>query len=553
MDASFKTALRRSAASIRGFAADRGGNFAMLSAIAMLPLLGAAGLAIDYTNLSRARSDFQQAMDSAVLAVAREGKDISEADAERIARKAMAGNFDLDYTDLAVARTGSTVNLTATLHAPIIFGGIFGYDTIDINGVASADVALVAYEIAMVLDTTGSMGGHWNGSKLEDMQTAAKDLVDDLSDQVPDKDNLKFALVPFSTFVNVGPEYGPEFNADGSVKAGTGAQWLDLYGKSEIPQIDLKAGISRFALFNHLGKDWKGCVETRDPTPSKAHDVDDTAAGQDEPASLFVPAFAIDEPRHHDNDYLVFNRYEDPDALDDSPAGQARKLGKYGVPKNTILELVPGLEPGDLEDLGLGHNDWTEPTNTNYGWNDQRGPNRQCTSRPITPLDNDYEALKTEIDAFEAEGTTNIMEGVAWGARVLSERAPFAGGEDRPGLEKVMIVLTDGANNFGSGNGDLGSEYSSFGFLVDDRIDAGSTWSASQKMNEKTLAACQAAKDDGVLIYTIRVENNDTGTDEMLKKCATSESMYYDTQSSDNLDAVFKSIGERIVKLRLSS
>lgn len=50
------------------FARDRGGNYAVITAIASLPLLGAVALAVEYTNASRMRSDLQQRLDAAVLA-----------------------------------------------------------------------------------------------------------------------------------------------------------------------------------------------------------------------------------------------------------------------------------------------------------------------------------------------------------------------------------------------------------------------------------------------------------------------------------------------------
>ena len=160
------------------------------------------------------------------------------------------------------------------------------------------------------------------------------------------------------------------------------------------------------------------------------------------------------------------------------------------------------------------------------------------------------------MKSLEARGTTNIMEGVAWGNRVLSPGEPFTeGAKDKPGLEKIMIVLTDGANNLGPTSTKLGSEYSSFGYLVDGRlgITAGGASSTNAAMNDKTLAACKAAKDAGVEIYTIRLEEPDVKTGYMLKECASSPANFFDAPSRSQLDDVFKKIGENIVRLRISS
>ena len=98
-----------------------------------------------------------------------------------------------------------------------------------------------------------------------------------MSVQVNDTDKLKFAVVPFSAFVNVGPGYGPSFDKKGKQIAGTGAPWLDLHGVSNVPQSELGPGASRFQLYNNVGQTWPGCVETR-YAAGKDYDVDDTPA-----------------------------------------------------------------------------------------------------------------------------------------------------------------------------------------------------------------------------------------------------------------------------------
>jgi hypothetical protein len=72
-------------------------------------------------------------------------------------------------------------------------------------------------------------------------------------------------------------------------------------------------------------------------------------------------------------------------------------------------------------------------------------------------------------------------------------------------------------------------------------------------MNDKTIEACDFAKESGIDIYTIRLEVRDTGTGDMMRSCASRPDQYFDTPSSRQLKEVFDKIGEQIVKLRLSS
>ena len=49
-----------------------------------------------------------------------------------------------------------------------------------------------------------------------------------------------------------------------------------------------------------------------------------------------------------------------------------------------------------------------------------------------------------------ANGNTDVPEGMAWGWRTVSSSEPFTEGrpESEKGNDKVVIVLTDGANTY---------------------------------------------------------------------------------------------------------
>jgi len=537
----------------RAFWRDRRGNFAVIMALAAVPLVGAAGLAVDYAHMSRSRSELQNALDAAVLAVAQRGDKISDAEARSIAASFLTGNLSEAYRDMEVERNGTSVMLSAQTPMPLSFGGLFGWNEVNIAASSTADMAFAYYEIALVLDTTGSM----RGGKLQAMKDAVTGLIDDLSSRVTDKERLKFALVPFATFVNVGPEFGPEFDRNGRIVPGTGANWLDLQGVSPIPQLDLLPGLSRFEVAHHLGQDWKGCVETRMPTESSAHDVDDTPAVATDRYSLFIPAFAIDEPDggvRYDNNYIESNNTE----FGNSDVATAGRLRRYGL-VDAAQEARNGVR--DLIGHDIRPERWTD---VDLDDDDKKGPSFGCLSRPITPLSNDYAALKREVSRLVADGNTNIMEGVAWGMRVLSPQQPFTEGrEPASDVEKIMIVLTDGANNMGlsrNRNHALGSAYSSFGYLREDRLTTErSERRVTEEMNRRTGEACRNAKreftastEDDVTIYTIRLEEPDVETGTLLQDCATNTGYYFDSPSREQLDDVFDEIRDGITKLRLS-
>jgi hypothetical protein len=131
---------------------------------------------------------------------------------------------------------------------------------------------------------------------------------------------------------------------------------------------------------------------------------------------------------------------------------------------------------------------------------------------------------------MQASGATNVTIGLVWAWHSLTPNTPYTeGASPVSDLDKVIVVLTDGENtkNRWWGNG----------YDHDARIDG------------RTSLACTNIKAAGVKIYTIRVIE---GNAALLQQCATNPSMYYDVQQASQLDAVFKSIAEKLANLRLS-
>ncbi|MEQ9245141.1 MAG: pilus assembly protein, partial [Nitratireductor sp.] len=56
---------------LRKFVHDRRGNFAMMTALAMAPIMGVAALVVDYSQISRQRQMTLNALDAAGIATAR--------------------------------------------------------------------------------------------------------------------------------------------------------------------------------------------------------------------------------------------------------------------------------------------------------------------------------------------------------------------------------------------------------------------------------------------------------------------------------------------------
>jgi Flp pilus assembly protein TadG len=182
----------------------RTGNVAITFALALIPLLLAAGMAIDYVRAISAQGVLQSAVDSAVLAAGASDK-VNASDIEKLVKDYLAGNkYDLHLISVdpvTVLKGSSSGDYSVTVSGKVntTFMALAGYITMDVGATAgivrgSGEAPL---EVALVLDTTGSM----SGSKIDTLKTAAKNLAGSVMDAVKD---AKIGIVPFSYYVNVG-------------------------------------------------------------------------------------------------------------------------------------------------------------------------------------------------------------------------------------------------------------------------------------------------------------------------------------------------------------
>lgn len=532
----------------KNFADDRSGAFAPMSALLIVPILLSVGLAVDYTNVLRVKNELQNSVDSAALAVANKNDELNDGQARSLADKFIDENFDPRYTQMKVVRSGQQVSVTARTKVSLAFGGLFGMKDVNLQANAKTEVAYANYEIALALDTTGSMFG----GKIIAMKDAVNGMIDTMAAQNSGRGLLKFSIVPFSSMVNVGPQYGPAYNAAGTVTRQPAA-WLDSLAKSPIAQSDLDQGVSRFALYKHLRKPWPGCVETRPTVAGIDYGINDAVPNAGSPGTLFVPTFANDEPNLSDfpNSYLADNG---------NPIGSGTvsgRMARYGA-------IYPAsFKSRNFSQQIAGSALWVPVITdfsqqrfySNYPVN--KGPDFGCDVQSIMPLTTNYPALKAKVNSLVAQGSTNILEGAAWGWRTLSPTLPFDEGQPygNTGTRKILVLLTDGTNNLGLLSNSLGSAYGSFGYLIDGRLglSGGSSSEVTEAIDARTLAVCTNAKAVGIEIYTIKLEEPNVETGSLLRNCASDPDHYFDVPNRSLLDDAFSKIRDKIEIVRIVS
>jgi Flp pilus assembly protein TadG len=533
------------------FAADKRGNVAIMFGLSLVPLIGLVGTGIDYSMAATLRTRLQVATDTTALAIAHLADKMSDSDLLGIAKKTLAAEMQgtpVKVDSLLVSNGRTELTMQSSTAYTTSFMGLMGVEHVPLAVNSKTVITNSTYEIAMVLDNSGSMASTAGGkSKMDAAKEAAKKLVDVMFTSEISASRTKISLVPFTLSVKVGSGYAA-------------APWVDSLGLSSIHWTNLdKANssykpVSRFDLFTQLNVAWGGCFETR-PGGFALSDAPPVIGVGD---SLFVPQFAPDEPGS-------------------ASSGSATWSVKIGT--KTTSYSYPNSYLADTQSLCTTTQD--KATSTTSAWDaanmaqkrlckyranpsknisNNRGPNYNCDAKPLMRMSNKASDLDTAIDAMAAAGNTDLLEGLTWGWRTISPNAPF--GDGRPystaNNNKVIVLLTDGMNNWGSASNHNYSIYSPFGYYWNDRLGTGATdaSAARAQLDSKTLAACTAAKTQGITIYTVGFsvagDPIDAGGLNVLKTCASSPKMAYVASDSAEIVQVFDEIAHNIGGLRLT-
>lgn len=565
----------------------KSGNFALLMGLGLPAILGAVAFAVDVSTIMRAKSNLQNALDSANLASSHLGDlDITRTDAfNRYFQANIAG-----HGELANAQATLTVDkginyiktkAVASADANLNFAFLFGQNThivVDASAVESNN----QLEVVLVLDNTGSMAG----AKIAALKTATDNLLKTLEAAQSSTRKVHVALVPFVTAVNV--------NGDGFDPS-----WIDMDGKSSTNGINFPAingkRPNHMALFRQLMKDpasaakltgwkdatgtdtgWKGCVEAR----PGAFNIADTPPDPSKPDTLFVPYFAPDDPGdgtkpsgNYSNDAKHYNNSFIKDTPDDAKLARDGGVNLLGIDLSGLLGSVVNLVLGgpSKDDLNAVAR-YVAPQNSSIGTVATAdpnalqltvGPNRSCPS-PIVPLTDDFTKLRKEAGkmlAWAGSGT-NVAEGLAWGQRVLSPAAPYTDGTPwkTPGVSKIVMLLTDGENVvYGASEEATKSDYTSYGYLAGSpygapgRLGSDNQTAAARNVDGWTKSVCTQLKNQGAQIYTMVLQSDTAANRTLYSACASDPSDYYAVNDPAKLPNVFEQIANKFSKLQLTN
>ncbi|EKF57713.1 hypothetical protein QWE_19498 [Agrobacterium albertimagni AOL15] len=162
----------------RRFLCDRSGNFGVLTAILLVPVIGAAGLAIDISNALTVRSTLQAAADAAAIAAVAETSagvmqamqmksdgqlSAAIADAKKVflGHAKMSHHYELKNFDVEVVKSGTQLKAVFTFDAtvPTTLARVMGQKDVTVSGKAEAVYQTDTFrDFYLLLDNTPSMG-----------------------------------------------------------------------------------------------------------------------------------------------------------------------------------------------------------------------------------------------------------------------------------------------------------------------------------------------------------------------------------------------------------
>jgi Flp pilus assembly protein TadG len=254
MSTSAPLAVRRCAAAARALVnrihrlgTDRRGNVTLIFALSIIPLVGAVAVAVDYSRGNSARTAMQAVLDTTTLMISKEALDLNT-QVQAKAKTYFNGQFTrtdvrglkLKFELITNGPGDFTVIGEATAKMDTAMAGVLNFKTMDLRATSQVRWGYKGIELALALDNTGSMAAK---NKMVELKSAVKLLFATLKKNSKVAGDMKIAIIPFSTVVNVGTEY-----AD--------AAWISYDG-----------AITKAS--------WQGCVADRD----QPNDVKDTAPG----------------------------------------------------------------------------------------------------------------------------------------------------------------------------------------------------------------------------------------------------------------------------------
>ncbi|MFS4582549.1 pilus assembly protein TadG-related protein [Phaeobacter sp. C3_T13_0] len=538
----------RGSAELRAFRRDESGVLLKPMIGFLLSMLAVGGIGVDLMRMERDRTILQYTLDRAVLAAA----DLDQPLPPAIVVQDYLNKAGLNkYYTPPVAETGigfkkvqSTIDTTFETHMLKFSSG----QDMPLYATSRAEESIDALEISLVLDVSGSMGSN---SRLSNLKVAATDFIDTMVANTTE-DKMSVSIVPYATQVSLPSELLDQYNA------------TDEHEYSNC--------------VNFTGNHFQSTALSTTEELKRTMHFSPWANGDYRTSSQLVGSPVCEHEAHRE----VMPFQKDANTLKNFINGlEARgntsiDVGmKWGTAlldpsaRPAISALTSGggaMVPATFSNRPAAFNDhetvkvivlMTDGRNTSqyYVESDHReGPSNVWYNSAVTGSNPRYSLYDPQRDSYwwdnfyswedHAYGQGSYRDcrysGCPWrdeqGEPANVQRLSYGDLFAETSLKYLYKYLY----------GDWMGQYSARNTWYYGVYDS---WGTSTK-NARTGAVCDAAKDQGIVVYTIGFEAPSSGT-AVLKDCASSDAHHFDVRGLEIRDA-FASIATSIRQLRLT-
>jgi Flp pilus assembly protein TadG len=525
-----KAALNRFKSIARVYTRDEDGALLIFGIFTFVIVLVLAGIGVDIARHETLRTELQNTLDRAVLAAAnRETSSGAREVVEDYFAKAGLTEY-LDEITVEGIGFGKKVTATVTADIPTYFLRLSGVDNLELNSIGAAEQGMTELEVALVLDVSGSMN---SSSRLSNLSIAGRKFAETVFSNSTEG-HVAVSVIPYATQVNVGPTIASQmllnephdtshcvnFTTD-DYKTST----IDWASDSNPKHYDQTVHFDPFYNANPNSGTILDVCSTRDgntvlPFSTSLSEVTDKISGlyADGNTSIDVGvkwgAALLDPTSQSMTEELIKK------GLDESNAGRPHDYTTATLKVMVVMTDGVNTTQYDMPDpYRSGLSDiYVDTTNnrvsflTNYSCGYR---NRYTCSGYYAPYNENYYS------------------------------APYGGWDDTRLLEwpEVWARFTTKSHanvrKDASGNS---NDYNTWYYATRSYV-------SSYTKNLRLQDACQAAKDKGIIIFTIGFEAP-SSADSVLQTCASSTAHYSDADGLEVADA-FAAVATKITELRL--
>jgi Flp pilus assembly protein TadG len=247
------------------FCHDRRGGVAPMFALAIVPIFGLVGAAVDYSRANSVRAGMQSAIDATALAMAKLAPTLTQSQLQQQTTAYFNAMFNHpEAKNIVITPTyttvgGSQLTIAVSSSMDTSFMKIMGMSSLNVGSTSTVKWGNNRLRVALVLDNTGSMA---DNNKIGALKTATAGLLTQLKNAATTNGDVYVSIIPFVKDVNVGA-------------SNSGANWIDWtdwntkngvcsnYSGWSAPQDQTSCQNQHGSWKKNKKSTWNGCVTDR--------------------------------------------------------------------------------------------------------------------------------------------------------------------------------------------------------------------------------------------------------------------------------------------------